>query len=592
MDNKDFEELEKDNDYLVDNDIKELPSEEVIEDNNDFYNQNLNNQIRNIRRQNKENQNTINRLRQRNANTMTKGVEAPKSTPSSSNEEENEEINQSSDKNIGQKISDKAKEKVHQAKETAKKAVKKAVKSVAKKIALKILSNPYVLAIIGVCILIMLVPIFWAAFDNNSSTSSSSTNISAKYQVNGMPYSGENMYISLRECSDISTPVAGEELVPLEKYILGVTYQENYSNEAAAKSEAIAARSYTLTRHVVMGAKFNYYMEGGKIIIPMRACTNEQAYCDPDKGCWSDKRGGEGATIHSGQQSGKVFSKAPLAEDSELRTWVAETNGVVLVDFDGNVVYTPYYNAHGNKCVEGNCMAHSHATQMGTAGKDYKEIIMLEYNGVSNNYTLTSPVLNKSTSNNSYSNDEAESWTQCDSRWGSYPLGLQGGTVCKIGCALTSLSIQIARSGVSTTLDDFNTGTFIKEFDRLGNITKTYEKKGCDGCTIWDVTQVAPNFKYETQYYLYGTKEEKVNQLNKIVTDGKMAVIGVRYNVQTAVISNPHMDHYVAFNYAEGNKIYDFDPASKNKAQEVFTDYSAVANSGTAIRVILYNVGG
>lgn len=137
-----------------------------------------------------------------------------------------------------------------------------------------------------------------------------------------------------------SGPLEDEELVDLEKYILGVTYTENGgAPDEAIKMQAIAARSFALTRSY--GGKIT--TEDGYSVIQIRACTWDQAYCDPDKGCWSAGAGGEyGNTIHTGYDASKPWSKAPLPENDRIRTLVAETAGQVVVDKDGNVLNTPY----------------------------------------------------------------------------------------------------------------------------------------------------------------------------------------------------------------------------------------------------------
>lgn len=137
-----------------------------------------------------------------------------------------------------------------------------------------------------------------------------------------------------------SGPLEGEELVDLEKYILGVTYTENGgAPDEAIKMQAIAARSFALTRSY--GGKIT--TEDGASVIQIRACTWDQAYCDPDKGCWSNGAGGEyGNTIHSGYDASKPWSKPALPENDRIRALVAETAGQVVVDKDGNVLNTPY----------------------------------------------------------------------------------------------------------------------------------------------------------------------------------------------------------------------------------------------------------
>lgn len=155
-----------------------------------------------------------------------------------------------------------------------------------------------------------------------------------------------NVKVRLLEC-DVSSgliPLEDEELVDLEKYILGVTYQENGgAPDEAVKAQAIVARSFTLMRGKIMGEVGKGEEENGSYVIPLRACTNDQAYCNPDEGCWSDVAGGEsGTTIHSGYDASKTWSRPALEENNRIRALVAETAGQVALDKDGNVLYTSY----------------------------------------------------------------------------------------------------------------------------------------------------------------------------------------------------------------------------------------------------------
>lgn len=151
-----------------------------------------------------------------------------------------------------------------------------------------------------------------------------------------------NIKVRLLQCADGTRgePIAGEELVDFEKYIIGVTYAENGGGPfEALKAQAIAARSYSLMRGQTMGTSYlRIYKENGQWILPIRNCNEDQVYCDPDKGCTMY---GSGKTVRSGQQSGGTYKK-PLAADSNIRKAVAETTGKVLSDASGNIVSTPY----------------------------------------------------------------------------------------------------------------------------------------------------------------------------------------------------------------------------------------------------------
>ncbi len=139
-----------------------------------------------------------------------------------------------------------------------------------------------------------------------------------------------------------SGPLEDEELVDLETYVLGTTRQENGgAPDEAVKMQAIAVRSFLLSRR--MGEIGKITNENGYSVVQIRACTWDQAYCNPDKGCWSNGAGGEGGnTIHTGYDPSKPWTRPPIPENDRVRALVAETAGQVVVDKDGKVLNTDY----------------------------------------------------------------------------------------------------------------------------------------------------------------------------------------------------------------------------------------------------------
>ena len=70
-----------------------------------------------------------------------------------------------------------------------------------------------------------------------------------------------DLKVRLMECGgsfgsgNWNTPLAGEELVPFEQYVLGVAYQEigPSAPDEAIKAQMVAARSFSLARPLVYG---------------------------------------------------------------------------------------------------------------------------------------------------------------------------------------------------------------------------------------------------------------------------------------------------------------------------------------------------
>lgn len=133
------------------------------------------------------------------------------------------------------------------------------------------------------------------------------------------------------------------------------------------------------------------------------------------------------------------------------------------------------------------------------------------------------------------------SWKQYDSQWSNVRLGNK--TVGKIGCAMTSVAIQIMRSGSPLSIEEFNPGTFAQAltkaggFDAAGNIT-------------WSaVERIAPNFKFVDRV----NHRPSLQELNNLVSQGYYVILNVKYG-----------RHWVAIDSVDvaNNKIYMFDPGS------------------------------
>lgn len=375
-----------------------------------------------------------------------------------------------------------------------------------------------------------------------------------KYDVEESSYS--NVKVRLYKNDRFELVYSDDRLIDFDKYILGVAYQEvgggtDSISEQVFKAQAIAARSYALTRGKKMaGVKaLQITEENGYTVVNIRQTTSDQAYCDPDEGY-----------LPSGQLSNCSSGHLRLPDDSPLRTWIKEVDGVVLVDSNGEVVNTPYIDKDQ---IAWRALAQS--------GMTSDEIILKHYNAAENGYTLNATCVKTS------SVEGAEGWKQCDPRWGNMYVGSK--TICSIGCALTSISIQLARSGVQLNVSgEFNPGTFMQTHKSNGGFI--------DNIITWNVSRIAPNFKLIASHEaLFGTKENKINTLKKYAADGEYIVLGVRHGV------GQDIGHYVAYNDSSTDEIFIFDPAG-NTTGKLFHDYPAMANAITSFQVIRYKVEG
>lgn len=388
------------------------------------------------------------------------------------------------------------------------------------------------------------------SFTNKFSGSSGT----CKYVVGESSYS--NFKVRLYKNDSFELVYSDDRLVDFDKYILGVAYQEagggtDSISEQVFKTQAIAARSYALTRGKKMaGVKaLQITEENGYSVINIRQTVSDQAYCDPDEGY-----------LPSGQLSNCSSGHLRLPDDSPLRKWAKEVEGVVLVDSNGEVVHTPY-----------NIDDQTVWRALAQNGMTSDEIILKHYNAAENGYTLNATCVKTS------SVEGAEGWKQCDPRWGNMYVGSK--TICRIGCALTSVSIQLARSGAQLNVSgEFNPGTFMQTHKSNGGFI--------DNTITWDVSRIAPNFKLIASHEaLFGTKENKINTLKKYAADGEYIVLGVRHGI------GQDIGHYVAYNDSSTDEIFVFDPAG-NTTGKLFHDYPAMENEGTSFQVVRYKVEG
>ena len=347
-----------------------------------------------------------------------------------------------------------------------------------------------------------------------------------------------NLKVRLLQCADgvRGQPIPNEDLVDFEKYILGVVYAENGGAPAeAAKVQAIAARSYALTRPAAMGGAFNLKLEqeDGQWILQIRNCVEDQVYCDPDRGCSlnSPTTGSNFVTVYSGENTHPYRYKGPLPADSELRKAVAEVAGVLALDSNGNVVLTPYVNTDQNAW-----------NSMASSGKDYTEILLEHYGG------KVSQISHSDCSNNCAASGDYTQWKQFGEPWSDIYLGSSSGTIGRIGCLITSISMQIARSGVPVTVNPLNPGTVVQKLNQHGGFTG-------GGGLYWNaISHVAPSFQYVGQYGLSGSKEARMGAINQLVSDGCYVVIEVK--------THNGGQHWVALDYIGNGDIYMMDPAS------------------------------
>lgn len=369
-----------------------------------------------------------------------------------------------------------------------------------------------------------------------------------------------DLYVRLMQCGignnhnyggQFGKPLAGEALVPFEKYILGVAYQEIGPDAPAEaiKAQMVAARSYILARHAVMGSWRTLKKESGRWIIQVASCTQDQVYCDPDQGCSSND--GQWGQIHSGLSYDTGFSKQPMPKNSPLRTYATETSGEVLVNKNGYIIYTDYLQYEQDQFVD-----------LADRGLNYKQILLQVYNQGSRKsgaFNILKSSCTNSGSTCSNASGSFTNWRQTDPAWANIKIGSSGKTIGQIGCNVTSIAIQIARSGVATSISDFNPGTFVEAMNGVGGFGKGGDTQ------YYPVSKIAPSFQFSNSVNVRGmSRNNKLNTLKNILADSNNYVI--------AEVAGDTGQHWVAVESVQGDAIKMIDPGSN--ATDMWTRYN------------------
>ena len=162
--------------------------------------------------------------------------------------------------------------------------------------------------------------------------------------------------------------------------------------------------------------------------------------------------------------------------------------------------------------------------------------------------------------------DSYKTWLQSDSRWGSKTLGSCGDTMAEIGCAVTSVAIQVVHSGCKSE-SSFNPGTLVDYLSKNGGFDS-------EGNLYWGaVTGLVSNFTFEKRaYFSSQTKSNITKELTTYINQGYYIVMSVKND-----------GHWIAIDTIKNGVVYMMDPA-QNKTDKLF-DYYDVSGM---IQVRLY----
>lgn len=384
-------------------------------------------------------------------------------------------------------------------------------------------------------------------FNGASSGASSASSVTAS-----------DIQVRLMNCSDqgLGTPIEGEELVPFEKYIMGVVYAETGGliHEDLYKAQAVAARSFSLTRATIMGGAggTKFSEENGQWILQIRNCTEDQVYCDPDQGCSNTTNpddSGNSTTVYSGTSTKAYQYLGPLPQDHLLRRAVSEVMGEVAVDENGWVYTTPYVSTDQNKWYD-----------WALSGMNYKQILMQHYSGVKDIQENTCNIDGSSTctSEGTIAAGPYTNWKQYQGSWTNVMVGTSGQTIKDIGCLVTSIAMLIEKSGVATNIDgEFNPGTFVEYLNQHNGFA--------GGNLIWaSVSNAAPSFVFQQKISVSGySREQKLQRIKELLDQGYYVVAEVKGDTG---------QHWVAIDSVSNDTVKMMDPGSSST--NMWTEYA------------------
>ena len=342
------------------------------------------------------------------------------------------------------------------------------------------LRHPFLLIIVFLVILLFLM-----LLTDDDLTSGNGSHRYCSYQLNGVVSAGsvklDNVQVELVNCDASPSNYTVLETIDFEKYVVGVALAEvswHKDYPEYFKAAIVAARGFSLRRNSGMcpsnpdNCFYGYNVETGKI--RMRACTNDQVYCDIDKPCYHVLRSGQ-PTIYGPEaegMSGATVWKGQLDEatKAEILAAAEEVKGKVLVDSSGNVVSTNYVNTDQN-----------HWWELAQQGKKYDEILVEHYS------SSGATGMNSATCSN-YGNID----------YGNYQLSSEGDTI------------------LNERLDRFleSKGTSLEEFNNLikSNVEKNGygTRAGVVAAAVTLIAELGNNYDTKVPYFLSGGHHDGV----------------------------------------------------------------------------------
>ena len=386
---------------------------------------------------------------------------------------------------------------------------------------------------------------------------------------------------SLYETDDLS--------LSLKRYAMGVAYSEvgiYVKNEAMAKAEMIAAKSFVLGRTApgsanTMGMGFGYDQVDDKTVFYLRGNTYDQDFCDVYEGCITGRYAKSNVT--AGNSEARINQKEPLDSQSieNLSKWYDETMSEFIFDDKTKTFNGTQFSSYGyDLCKVGTCMSQTDAIKAAESGSTYDEILYkLAYSSFTKYDMETSNIVTVSTNctdaklSCGISNDDFKYYSQINEPYGSSTFchRTDGGTIKHAGCGITSMAMVIANladpnvTPFTTNEEAFNGGycgngtgtsyTYFFEAANKYNIKYTYGLKS----NSTDITKASGDI---------------VNTIKK----GGLAII----NVNGSWLNGNSGHYIVAKGVDENNNLVIADPYAESldkpvrnnvSAQKILTDF-------------------
>lgn len=151
-------------------------------------------------------------------------------------------------------------------------------------------------------------------------------------------------------------------------------------------------------------------------------------------------------------------------------------------------------------------------------------------------------------------------WRQCSPSWENKIVPKSNDTMCKIGCLITSVTIQIAKSGTHTVVETIDPGIALDKYSFSPGGLFHFDS----------TTNLAPNFHYLTYISLIGMSKSNISEKLASYDPNRYYII---LSVSRKELNSSH--HYVAMDFVdtETGEIYMIDPYPIMDDNKLYSSY-------------------